>query len=408
MRCGILPDDTFLGSFHYPPSKIHPRAAEENYRREFGECISTAFNRMDFASDAHLAEDTSYHLSSRDAVDAAKRQKAYFEAVDRYILDVDQFRHATLKVTDTLDRRIGEAKMKMAQAYGDRRSETVVVEAAFFLLQEGLLNIPDLGVINVKQARAFLWNAAWLQEHMSQRWRQEAADLAPGTVVDDDGRAELFKSFQLVIIGPGGTGKTAVLKVTEALTLFFAGAETVQKLAPSNAAARLLGGDTLHALCKLPFGQHTLTSKKGRLQNHKLQNLRKKWNRIIAAYIDEISMVPANQFLQCDTRIRQAKKNNEDLFGGICINVCGDHLQLPPVDKDGTRKSLAKPLDDVGDEVEEILAGSRPEEGLQGRSASGGAAGLRAMAQVSNGGQSFRQRSGARCSGPAASRNARW
>ena len=319
---------------------------------------------MDFASGAHLAEDTSYHLSSRDAVDAAKRQKVYFEAVDRYILDVDQFRHAPLKETDTLDRRIGEAKMKMAQAYGDRRSETVVVEAAFFLLQEGLLNIPDLGVINVKQARAFLWNAAWLQEHMSQRWRQEAADLAPGTVVDD-GRAELFKSFQLVIIGPGGTGKTAVLKVTEALTIFFAGAETVQKLAPSNAAARLLGGDTLHALCKLPFGQHTLTSKKGRLQNHKLQNLRRKWNRVIAAYIDEISMVPANQFLQCDTRIRQAKKNNEDLFGGICINVCGDHLQLPPVDKDGTRKSLAKPLDDVGDEVEEILAGTDPKNGYK-------------------------------------------
>jgi hypothetical protein len=363
VRCGILPDDTFLGSFHYPPSKIHPRAAEENYRREFGECISTAFNRKDFVSGPHLAVDTSYHLSSRDAVDAAKRQKVYFEAVDKYMFDVDHFRSAPSREADTLDRRIGDAKRKMVQAYGERQSGTVVVEAAFFLLQEGLLNIPDLGVINVKQARAFLWNAAWLQEYMNQRWRQEA-ELAPGTVVED-GRAELFKCFQLVIIGPGGTGKTAVLKVTEALTVFFAGEETVQKLAPSNAAARLLGGDTLHALCKLPFGQHTLTSKKGRLQNHKLQNLRKKWNRVIAAYIDEISMVPANQFLQCDTRIRQAKRNCEDLFGGLCINVCGDHLQLPPVDKDGTRKSLAKPLDDVGEEVEEILAGTEQKKGYK-------------------------------------------
>jgi hypothetical protein len=315
---------------------------------------------MDLSSSPRLAEDTLYHLSSRGAVDAAKKQKLYVEAVDKYILDVDRSRGAPLQKADTLDRRIGEAKLKMAQAYGNRHSETIVVEAAFFLLREGLLNIPDLGVINVKQARAFLWNAAWLQEYMNQLWRREA-EFAPGTVVED-GRAELFKSFQLVIIGPGGTGKTAILKVTEALTIFFAGEDTVQKLAPSNAAARLLGGDTLHALCKLPFGQHTLTSKKGRLQNSKLQNLRKKWNRVIAAYIDEISMVPANQFLQCDTRIRQAKKNSEDLFGGICINVCGDHLQLPPVDKDGTRKSLAKPLDDVGDEVEEILAGTEPKK----------------------------------------------
>ena len=44
-------------------------------------------------------------------------------------------------------------------------SETVVMEHAFVLISEGLLNIPDVGRVNVKQARAFLWNAAWLQEY---------------------------------------------------------------------------------------------------------------------------------------------------------------------------------------------------------------------------------------------------
>ena len=47
-------------------------------------------------------------------------------------------------------------------------SDTVVTEAAFYLLQQGFLNIPDVGTINVKQARAFLWNAAWLQEYMNE------------------------------------------------------------------------------------------------------------------------------------------------------------------------------------------------------------------------------------------------
>ena len=84
---------------------------------------------------------------------------------------------------------------------------------------------------------------------MNKQWRNEGvlpSHASTGSEIASD-------NFCLAIMGPGGTGKTAVLRMIEALTVFFAGADTVQKLAPSNAAARLLGGDTLHALCKLPF-----------------------------------------------------------------------------------------------------------------------------------------------------------
>ena len=118
--------------------------------------------------------------------------------------------------------------------------------------------------MNVKQARACLWNAAWLQEFMNKRWNTDEVSSA-GVRVPRSKTQEAFATMCLAIVGPGGTGKTAVLKLTEALTIFFAGQDTVQKMAPSNAAARLLGGNTLHALCKLPFGNASLTSKKGRL-----------------------------------------------------------------------------------------------------------------------------------------------
>ena len=59
-------------------------------------------------------------------------------------------------------------------------------------------------------------------------------------------------------------------------------------------------------------------------------------------------MVPGDQFLQCDVRLRQATQRPHDPFGKLALNVCGDFLQLPPVDKDGTRKSLALPLDAAG------------------------------------------------------------
>ena len=202
-----------------------------------------------------------------------------------------------------------------------------MLEAAFFLIKSGVLNIPDTGNVNVKQARAFLWNAIWLQKHMNAQWKLEEARPSKSSK-----RCASFNDFALAIIGPGGTGKTAVLKVTEALIVFFAGQDTVQKLAPSNAAARLLGGDTIHSLCKLPFGSKiSLNSKKGRLKKSTLRAHRKKWMQSIAAFIDEISMVPADQFLQCDVRMRQAKMKPEIRFGGLAVNLCGDFLQLPPV-----------------------------------------------------------------------------
>lgn len=38
--------------------------------------------------------------------------------------------------------------------------------------------------------------------------------------------------------------------------------------------------------------------------------------------------------------------NSEETFGYLAMNICGDFLQLPPVEKKkGARRSLAVPLD---------------------------------------------------------------
>ena len=72
-------------------------------------------------------------------------------------------------------------------------------------------------------------------------------------------------------------------------------------------------------------------------------------------------MISADQLLQCDVRLRQAKMQEHQRFGGLCTVLCGDFLQLPPVDKHGTRKSLARPVDPTGgvepdDDVPEAAA----------------------------------------------------
>ena len=159
-----------------------------------------------------------------EAAAAAGMQQQYFKEVDAYKLDdcQDSIASTTAGAPQRPPRsRASVWEVALAGAIQSLPpivpSRTVVMEAAFHLLvDEGLLNVDELGRINVKQARALLWNVAWLQEHMSVRWRSEGrlqTDL-PG-----DGSRH-FTDFGLAIMGPGGTGKTAVLKVIEALTVF--------------------------------------------------------------------------------------------------------------------------------------------------------------------------------------------
>jgi len=363
--CGVMPSGTALHDFHAPPVKIHVRNAEALYWRGFGIQVSEVFGST-AEDDPERALESSWGVSSQSAAAAADRQHVFFKALDKYQASASDGAPSVVsqsslnlasKTTETslahdpysflahdpYNAAVAASVRKMPTTYSKTR--TVVMEAAFFLLREGLLHIPDVDCVNVKQARAFLWNAAWLQEFMNKKWHDEDVFAAAASC---KALPPMFADFCLAIVGPGGTGKTAVLKVTEALTVFFAGTETVKKLAPSNAAARLLGGDTIHALCKLPFGSVKLSSKKGRLTKAKLSLHRKAWSTTIAAYLDEVSMIAADQFLQCDVRMRQGKENPHQMFGGLAVNVCGDFLQLPPVDKDGSKRSLALPLDDDG------------------------------------------------------------
>ena len=59
-------------------------------------------------------------------------------------------------------------------------------------------------------------------------------------------------------------------------------------------------------------------------------------------------MISADQLHKADVRMRQAKMKPQVKFGGLALNLCGDFMQLPPVDKDGSKKSLAMPFDDMG------------------------------------------------------------
>ena len=123
---------------------------------------------------------------------------------------------------------------------------------------------------------------------------------------------------------------------------FNGGVGSLRKAAPTNTAARLLRGDTLHALHKLPVT--SLQGKRGKLSHRVLQRHQKRWATTRGHIFDEISGVPPANLYQVDVRTRSAKQAPHAVFGGLGTFLAGDFLQLPPVDK----ASLAAPLDDVG------------------------------------------------------------
>ena len=116
--------------------------------------------------------------------------------------------------------------------------------------------------------------------------------------------------------------------------LHLLGSDVFRKAAIANSAARKSGGDTMHALLKLPMSY--IGDKTSHLKGQTLLQFRQRFHFAKTLFVDECSMVGRPQWLQTDVRLKQAKfKNKQDhrTFGGMALLTTGDLLQLPPVGK---------------------------------------------------------------------------
>ena len=141
--------------------------------------MTSVYNVDPSAADVRQAVSESWGVTSRSALTACDNQEKFFKALDQYDSSKEgavETSHTNRK-RDPYDGKIAEAMKKCPESFR-RASPTVVMEAAFYLLLQGLLDIPGVGGINVKQARAFLWNAAWLQEFMNKRWNTDEVSMA--------------------------------------------------------------------------------------------------------------------------------------------------------------------------------------------------------------------------------------
>lgn len=151
-------------------------------------------------------------------------------------------------------------------------------------------------------------------------------------------------SSHIYLTGKAGTGKTTFLKSL--------GERTHKRfviVAPTGIAALNAGGATIHSQFLLPLGtflpdktpsgnfgdrnqiytQYTLARK------HPLNSARKQVLRSIdMLIIDEVSMLRADVLDAVDYRLRSARGNFSQSFGGVQVLMIGDLYQLPPIVKD--------------------------------------------------------------------------
>ena len=142
--------------------------------------------------------------------------------------------------------------------------------------------------------------------------------------------------------GPGGTGKSQVIKAIQAVFLRKKCSNWLRSGAYTGAAASNIFGRTISSL----IGDAKTTKKK---KNNESLNvsinctaaLEKNFSSCRFIIIDEVSMISTYMLAKMDARLKQAKKNTRP-FGGLNMIFFGDFVQYPPVS--GT--ALFKPFID--------------------------------------------------------------
>ena len=151
----------------------------------------------------------------------------------------------------------------------------------------------------------------------------------------------------IFITGSAGVGKSFILKKVMQQVKDRGDGKGLCVAGCTGAAARLIGGQTLHAFAGV--GRASIYSSPEIFANSitKVKKNKERWMRCKVLIIDEVSMLDAQLFEQLDFTAREIKGSMRPAdrarpWGGIQLILCGDFFQLPPIINKDDRPRVAK------------------------------------------------------------------
>lgn len=169
--------------------------------------------------------------------------------------------------------------------------------------------------------------------------------------------------LRMVMTGPGGTGKTHVIKALLAVMEHYGMSHVMRKLAPTGSAATLIDGMTVHK----GLGIKVRKKNKGKgnrvpgdntedlsvlVSVKQLENLRAEYKDAEWILLDECGMLSQELTSEVDAALRCALEQPNEWFGGINIIFSGDFCQYAPV----FGRALYVPLDNSFEQSDKRIA----------------------------------------------------
>jgi len=132
--------------------------------------------------------------------------------------------------------------------------------------------------------------------------------------------------LRLVMQGPGGAGKSYVVRVLRAAVQAMTGMpDSVMVLAPTGAAASVIAGETIHRGLAIGIDLEFLSGAKAAAAARGVHNVK-------LFVFDEMSMIDQGLLSKAERRISEFRSSSAGSWGDAwAVILCGDFYQLPPV-----------------------------------------------------------------------------